>query len=185
VTDTYTYDAWGNLIGRTGSTANTRLFLGEELDPNLGLINLRARQYEVDTGRFTTSDPIDLIDRLAAAGQIPAHDAPGQMAQAFWKTLSTGPEQLERFLYASADPVNRRDPTGRDEALEESETYAPISGTLRQIRIIGGDVDCVVDAIESALDCYRIYAIAGGMGDLLFCTSDIAEDLVLCNARHP
>ena len=28
-TDTYTYDAWGYLVGRTGATSNTRLFSGK------------------------------------------------------------------------------------------------------------------------------------------------------------
>ena len=36
VTDTYDYDAWGNLVESTGSTANARLFAGEEFDPRPG-----------------------------------------------------------------------------------------------------------------------------------------------------
>ena len=35
VTDTYTYDAFGNLINSTGSTANNYLFAGEQYDPCL------------------------------------------------------------------------------------------------------------------------------------------------------
>src|SRR6266540_768093 len=58
VTDSYDYDAWGILVASTGSTPNTRLYVGEELDPDLGLINLRARQYRPGTGRFLTLDPM-------------------------------------------------------------------------------------------------------------------------------
>jgi RHS repeat-associated protein len=91
-TDTYTYDAWGNLIGRTGSTSNTRLFAGEEVDPDLGLIDLRARQYNAGTGRFLTSDPY--IGNFAV------------------------PLSFNRYLYTTEDPVNRLDPSGRSEFLE-------------------------------------------------------------------
>src|SRR6266508_6927831 len=58
VTDAYDYDAWGMLVAGTGSTPNTRLFAGEEFDPDLGLINLRARQYRPGTGRLLTLDPV-------------------------------------------------------------------------------------------------------------------------------
>src|SRR5205814_930438 len=58
VTDSYDYDAWGLLIAHTGSTPNTRLYAGEEFDPDLGLIALRARLYDPDRGRFTTIDPV-------------------------------------------------------------------------------------------------------------------------------
>ncbi|HEX3904531.1 MAG TPA: VWA domain-containing protein [Polyangia bacterium] len=54
--DTYDYDAWGNLVGATGSTPNRRLYEGQEFDPDLGLTNLRARQYSPNTGRFFTLD---------------------------------------------------------------------------------------------------------------------------------
>src|SRR6185312_13097834 len=43
VTDTYDYDAFGNLIASTGSTPNNYLFAGEQWDPNLGLYYNRAR----------------------------------------------------------------------------------------------------------------------------------------------
>jgi hypothetical protein len=37
ITDTYDYDAFGNLINSTGSTPNNYLFAGEQYDPVLGL----------------------------------------------------------------------------------------------------------------------------------------------------
>ena len=87
-TDTYTYDAWGNLVGRTGSTSNTRLFAGEEFDPDLGLINLRARQYDPQRGRFRMSDLVD-----------------GDLKK---------PLTLNRYLYANSDPVSLVDPSGME-----------------------------------------------------------------------
>jgi YD repeat-containing protein len=43
VTDTYDYDAWGNVLNTTGSTPNLYLFGAEQYDPDLGLYYLRAR----------------------------------------------------------------------------------------------------------------------------------------------
>jgi hypothetical protein len=44
VTDTYAYDAFGNLIGSSGSsTPNNYLYCGEQYDSDLGFYQLRAR----------------------------------------------------------------------------------------------------------------------------------------------
>src|SRR5437868_13590072 len=59
ITDTYTYDAYGVLINRTGSTANNYLYCGEQFDFDLGLYYLRARYYKPDSGRFWTKDSFE------------------------------------------------------------------------------------------------------------------------------
>ena len=100
VTDTYDYDAWGNLVAFSGGTPNTRLYEGQELDPDLGLINLRARHYRPDVGRFLTIDPLAMREREK-------------------------PWSFNRYLYADADPVNLWDPKGKQEFIEEGyETEA-------------------------------------------------------------
>ena len=43
VTDTYCYDAFGNLLKSTGSTANNYRYCGEQFDETTGLYYLRAR----------------------------------------------------------------------------------------------------------------------------------------------
>lgn len=91
VSDTYTYDAFGVALAASGGTANDYRYAGEQLDPNAGFYYLRARHYEAATGRFTSTDPLE-----------------GNPFE---------PVSLHRYLYANADPVDRRDPSGRSSVL--------------------------------------------------------------------
>ena len=87
VSDTYTYDAFGVLLARSGATANAYLYTGEQLDPNVGFYYLRARYYDQSVGRFVSTDP-----------------EPGSIFD---------PPSLHRYLYAKADPIQNHDPSGR------------------------------------------------------------------------
>jgi RHS repeat-associated protein len=86
VTDTYTYDAFGKVISRTGATPNAYLYSGERFDADLGIYHLRARYYNPDRGRFMSMDPY-----------------PGEIDE---------PLSLHKYLYTHADPVNLIDPSG-------------------------------------------------------------------------
>ncbi|GEM_PF-5081709 len=86
VTDTYIYDAFGNLRDRIGITVNHYLYTGEQYDPNFCFYYLRARHYVPETGRFATTDPFE------------GH--PGK------------PVTLHRYLYANGNPVMFVDPGG-------------------------------------------------------------------------
>src|SRR5262249_30078139 len=87
VTDTFNYDAFGNLLSRTGTTNTSFLFSGQQFDSALSLYYLRARYYQPSTGRFTARDPSE-GDPLA-------------------------PLTLHKYIYAGCDPVNKSDPSGR------------------------------------------------------------------------
>ena len=86
ISDTYTYDAFGNLIDTTGSTENSFLYAGEQFDFNTGFYYLRARYMNPNTGTFITMDPYQgsLFD----------------------------PVSLHKYLYANANPIMYSDPTG-------------------------------------------------------------------------
>jgi len=62
-TDTYEYDAFGNELNHTGTTANNYLYRDEQYDPDLSLYYLRARYYNPLTGRFLS------VDSQAGEGQ--------------------------------------------------------------------------------------------------------------------
>jgi RHS repeat-associated protein len=89
VTDRYTFDAFGRMLTSTGSTPNTYLYTGQQLDPNVGFYYLRARYYDPQRGRFVATDPED--------GNI--YD----------------PMSLHRYLYAHANPTTLFDPSGRED----------------------------------------------------------------------
>ncbi|MEK7674628.1 MAG: RHS repeat-associated core domain-containing protein [Verrucomicrobiota bacterium] len=86
ITDTYDYDAFGNLISRTGNTPNDYLYTGEQFDPDLGLYYLRARYHNPDTGRFWTMDSFE--------------------------GFGGDPQSLHKYTYCGNDPVNAIDPSG-------------------------------------------------------------------------
>jgi RHS repeat-associated protein len=86
VTDTYNYDAYGNLSSSTGTTVNSYLYAGEQFDKNLGDYYLRDRYYSTDIGRFTQRDRFD-----------------GDMMN---------PLSLNRYGYTHGNPVNGTDPSG-------------------------------------------------------------------------
>jgi RHS repeat-associated protein len=87
VTDTYDYDAFGNLIHSTGSSPNNYLFAGEQFDPDLNLYYNRARYLSTSTGRFWTMDANEGADQ--------------------------DPRSLHKYFYAFSNPVNLADPSGK------------------------------------------------------------------------
>jgi RHS repeat-associated protein len=162
VTDTYEYDAWGNLVGQTGSTTNTRLYAGEEWDPDLGLLNLRARQYRPAIGRFTTIDQVDSMFVLPARPLRVRPELPYDAALLDMVGLSTRltgerlltPTGLGRFMYASGDPVNRMDPAGLSDATEyEGELTVP-QQLRRQAQRVGGKAACALERVAALMDCW-------------------------------
>jgi RHS repeat-associated protein len=181
VTDEYRYDAYGNLMFRSGSTPNTRLYQGEELDPDLGLLFLRARYYSANSGRFLSSDPFDafteqlLRRRLAPRTQMIAltfsSEPIEQIRSLYLRTIvSQGagarlsqdrehlmPLNVNRYLYVSGDPVNGFDKIGMTEEEEaELEDFVD-EKEVKEEKEVGEkaqiEIDCL-ELLEGALqDC--------------------------------
>jgi|GEM_PF-5601760 RHS repeat-associated protein len=122
VTDTYDYDAFGNLIASTGSTPNNYRFAGEQFDPLLGIYYNRARYYDQRQGRFWSMD-----------------DFEGSLDE---------PLALHRYTFAVENPVNNVDPSGHD---AEVDTLGALSvgGTIEGITAV--NVLKVLGVVTSAL----------------------------------
>lgn len=58
VTDTYSYDAFGNERERTGTSEQPYGYAGNRHDPDSGLSDFHARTYDPVAGRFTSKDPV-------------------------------------------------------------------------------------------------------------------------------
>ena len=99
MSDTYSYDAFGNLIVRTGMTASPYQYRGEQVNSALGLYYLRARWYRPRIGRFLTMDSAESSFDESQWNEIPIHP----------------------YAYAKAEPVNLFDPSGH--AAESAIAY--------------------------------------------------------------
>jgi len=84
--NTYNYDVFGAIRSSTGTQANAFKFTGEQVDGSTGLQYLRARYYDMATGRFVSKDPL--------AG------------------TSTFPLSQNRYNYVINSPLNLVDPSG-------------------------------------------------------------------------
>ena len=96
ITDTDTYDAFGILIDETHPgtpTGNVYLYAGEQFDPDLGLYYNRARYLNINSGRFWT------MDTFEGSGSAPLTQ--------------------NAFIYARCDAINRIDPTGNADFIQQ------------------------------------------------------------------
>ena len=101
--DSYIYNAFGEILSHSGTTSNPFQFAGERYGELEALTYLRARYYDPSTGRFISKDPFEGILR--------------------------DPVSLHCYLYANANPIIFSDPTGRF-TIGETKIVASISGAL-------------------------------------------------------
>jgi RHS repeat-associated protein len=84
LSNSYTYDSFGNNTGSTGSFSNPLQYTGRDYDSETGLRYYRDRYYDPQSGRFLSEDPIGF-----GAGD-------------------------DFYSYVLNNPVNLRDPSGRN-----------------------------------------------------------------------
>ena len=162
VTDTYTYDAFGNLISSNGSTANNYRYCGEQFDSTTGLYYLRARYMDTNTGRFTSQDTY--------AGS------------------TADPTSLHKYLYANSNPVMYSDPSGYfslasvvcASTIGDMLFYSVSSGMIafgmkliRELRNVNAGLQVAVNWSEVIEET----VIAMLMGGFFFCAGALAISL--------
>ncbi len=132
ITDTYTFDAFGNLTDQTGDTENDYLYCGEQFDRTTGLYYLRARYMNPKTGGFISMDEY--------SGSI------------------FDPVSLHKYLYANANPVTYKDPSGYFTLAEVSVSMS-ISTTLREAHATA--------MFSGLLNALHTFMSGGSQGDVL------------------
>jgi RHS repeat-associated protein len=98
------YDPYGNVLSSNGTGTSMYGFDGEQQDGYINLINLRARQYSSESGRFFTKD--------------------------VWEGKYTIPLSYNPYLFGYSNPVEYSDPSGFI-AESESKTADDIVNRLQ------------------------------------------------------
>jgi RHS repeat-associated protein len=116
VTDSYQYEAYGNVVGRTGSTVNGYRYTGEYTDDSIQLQYNRDRYYSPYVGRFVSVDIFNGIELT--------------------------PLTFNKYLYANANPVINVDPSGLfaniGELLNAQAVQAVLNAARSNIGLITG-----------------------------------------------
>ena len=130
LTDTYVYDAYGNLLKQTGDTDNDYLYTGEQYNETTGLYYLRARYLSPETGTFVSMD--------SYAGTL------------------DNPVSLHKYLYANANPVMYVDPSGNFSFMESAVAQG-IKATINDLIAPGLTVKKVMTWANLVVTTYDIY----------------------------
>lgn len=88
LTDSFSYDAFGNERARTGTNPQPFRYLANAYDPTTKLYDFHARTYDPSAGRFTSKDPVRGYAHL--------------------------PQTLNPHAYGRDNPFAYPDPSGRD-----------------------------------------------------------------------
>jgi RHS repeat-associated protein len=143
ITDTYDYDAFGNLISRAGTTPNDYLYSGEQFDANLGFYYLRARYMNPTSGRFSSMDS--------------------------YEGGSYDPSSLHKYSYTRNSPANLNDPSGQFSLVDTLNTSVLV-GTISGFTIglyTGGIEGAVHGAVQGAVIGALVPLTGAGVGSAL------------------
>jgi RHS repeat-associated protein len=130
IVDTFAYDAFGRTTSHVGSAAALHRYAGEVADAESALVYLRARYYDPRTGGFLSRDPL----------QPPLDSTQG----------------ANPYLYALANPVNRKDPSG-EETIAELSVSQSISSTIDKARLASNTRRTLARTWDTAMDISRIF----------------------------
>ena len=183
VTDTYSYEAFGNGMDSTGSTANPYKYVGSlgYYQTGSSLMHLGARYYMPGLGRFGTQDPRSggAIDYAPAGPREQALD--------------------HLYCYAGNNPVRHVDPSGLQ--LGDPLTRCKIAAWMRfAAKVVsvplGTEICCVLVCAGlnwwneeiGFLPCFLVCQIGAGAVDIIgwwFAYRQLQRELKDCERRYP
>lgn len=135
VSDSFTYDSFGNVSSSTGSFAQPFRYTGREWDLETGLYYYRARYYDAQNGRFLSEDPVGF-----QAG-------------------------VNFYRHVGNNPIRFRDPSGMNPLVGTLpwlgggtlEVICWGSGTCETVVVVGGIVVGVVAVGYLAYEAYDFF----------------------------
>ena len=143
ITDSYSYDAFGNPLTSQGTTINPYRYTGQQFDSLTGLYDLRARYYDPASGRFTSRDTAS-ID-------------------------FSNPVELNRYSYVQDNPINLDDPSGHQSTTEEGlldesalATAVGRGATAGGVILTGEEIEALIGALLGVL--LLLFARLSGKG---------------------
>lgn len=111
----YDYDAYGNLTRKAGNASNNYLFAGEQFDDAVDGYYLRARYYDLATGRFVSTDPFEGYYNF--------------------------PLTLHDYIYTWNNPINLIDPSGEVTLKEYQEKLDKVVIAAKQcLKAVGQEI---------------------------------------------
>jgi RHS repeat-associated protein len=140
------YDAFGRVIQNSNPGFQPFGFAGGLYDEQTGLVRFGARDYDAETGRWTTIDP-----------------------------LLFGGGESNLYAYVFADPVNLRDPLGLEGVIQTLQSMAGqtivrgIRSPVKFARAVLKETGCIVleEVVGEAVTQGVIYLATIGLGDPL------------------
>ncbi len=153
----YVTSAFGVLIAEADSTSNSFRFADERTDESIGVVHLRARDYDLATGQFMTRDPY--------VGRV------------------DDPTSLHRYIYAHQNPITNRDPTGESTLAEQAVVGGLINGFASGVTsALGGKRG--LSLFSEVLVGAAFGALTGGLGGTVAkaLTNDFVKSAFFANA---
>ncbi|MFF1302635.1 RHS repeat-associated core domain-containing protein [Streptomyces sp. NPDC058307] len=153
-------DAFGNARDASTSSAsgwlNDKGFVGGTVRKSTGLTTLGAREYDSDTGRFISADPI--IDY-------------------------TDPQQINGYAYANNSPVSMSDPTGLESCYPN---YSCTRDTIKTINESGTSKDTKAGSGDGGGDSggSNTYSPAKAKADRARAAEDSAKQKAIAIAKE-
>lgn len=162
ITDSYSYEAFGEITKQLGNTQNSYLFAGEQRDTLLGLDYLRARYLDFNSGRFLSRDGFAgiLTLPLSAHKYIYCHDNPvihtdpsGYYISFFGLNLPVGYSVSTSSAYVSRSMINQLSGKALERfVIAQLERYYGRDAVFTGVRFVGPGGVRIADAVIKLAD---------------------------------